>query len=105
MLATATVREIDRLLKNGELSQRKIAAQLGVSRGIVGAIASGRRGLYGRDPSDDLSAAHRAKSLPMRCPHCGYRIYKPCLICRVRQHQERQYAWRLLASSDVDGCS
>ena len=55
MLATATVREIDRLLKKGELSQRKIAAQLGVSRGIVGAIASGRRGLYGRNPSDDLS--------------------------------------------------
>jgi hypothetical protein len=103
MLATATVREIDRLLKKGEMSQRKIAAQLGVSRGVVGAIASGRRGLFGRDPSDDHSAAHRATSPPMRCPHCGYRIYQPCLICRGRQHRERQHVLRLLAPSDRHG--
>ena len=53
MLPLATVQEIRRLLDEGQLSQRKIAAQLGVSRGTVGAIASGRRGMFGREPDTD----------------------------------------------------
>jgi predicted XRE-type DNA-binding protein len=90
MLSAALVEEIDRLLHEGELSQRKIARCLGVSRGTVSAIASGRRGLFGREPADDDSADRRGCSIPVRCPRCGYRIYLPCLICRTRDHRRQQ---------------
>jgi hypothetical protein len=86
MLSTALIHEIDRLLKEGELSHRKIAARLGVSRGVVNAIADGRRGLYG----NDLLAQDRRSLTPMspaeRCSQCGYRVYLPCLICEAREH-------------------
>jgi hypothetical protein len=84
----ALVQEIDRLLKAGELSQRKIAERLGVSRGSVSAIAHGRRGLYGREPIENGSPLVPS-SPPMRCHRCGYRVYLPCNICRVREHRQR----------------
>lgn len=87
MLPTALIHEIDRLLKQGELSHRKIAARLGVSRGTVSAIAAGRRGLYGKDTPDENSHAHSPSSPPTRCPRCGYRIHPPCLICEARHHK------------------
>jgi hypothetical protein len=96
MLPTTLVHEIDRLLQEGELSHRKIAARLGVSRGTISAIASGRRGLYGKEPVD----AHLLRvpsSPPTRCPHCGYRVYFPCNICRTRAHRRRQRLLALLA--------
>ena len=89
MLPTTLVHEIDRLLREGELSHRKIAAHLGVSRGTISAIASGRRGLYGKEPFETYSPLVPS-SPPTRCPHCGYRVYLPCLICRMREHKQRQ---------------
>src|SRR4051812_48678685 len=50
MHTTDLLNEIHRLVRAGELSQREIAAHLEVSRGTVGAIASGRRSLVGREP-------------------------------------------------------
>jgi hypothetical protein len=96
MLTTALVQEIDHLLREGELSQRQIAARLCVSRGTISAIASGRRGLYGKDPRA-LRMPIRT-SRPTRCPHCGYRVYLPCLICRVREHHSRRRLLQLLAA-------
>lgn len=90
MLALSVVQEIDRLLQEGELSQRKIAARLGVSRGTVGAIASGRRGLYGKDPHDNHREPLPPQSPPRRCKRCGYYVHMPCLICRSRDYQERK---------------
>ena len=98
MLPTTLVHEIDRLLREGELSHRKIAAHLGVSRGTISAIASGRRGLYGKEPFEPHSPLVPS-SPPTRCPHCGYRVYLPCLICRIRQHQQRQRLLQLLAAA------
>ena len=89
MLPTALVHEIDRLLRQGELSHRKIASRLGVSRGTISAIANGRRGLFGKDP-DDNRAAHIRTAPPMRCPRCGYRVYPPCLICEAREQTRQQ---------------
>jgi DNA-binding XRE family transcriptional regulator len=97
MHTTALVREIDRLLRAGELSQRQIAARLKVSRGTISAIASGRRGLYGKDPFQKYSPLVPS-SPPTRCPHCGYRVYLPCIICRIRQHRQRQRYLRLIAT-------
>ena len=56
MLSLSLVEQIVDLLNEGELSQRRIAARVGVSRGTVASIASGRRGLFGRDPESDDDA-------------------------------------------------
>jgi hypothetical protein len=84
MLPTAVVYEIDRLLRDGDLSHRKIAVRLGVSRGTVSAIAAGRRGLYGKDPRASGRHSIAPTSPPARCRRCGYRVYLPCLICQAR---------------------
>jgi hypothetical protein len=89
MLPTSLVQEIDRLLKGGELSRRQIAQRLGVSRGTVSAIASGRRGLHGMDPLDERRA-RTPSSAPTRCSRCGYQVYLPCLICATRQQQQNK---------------
>jgi hypothetical protein len=90
MIADNVVQQIRQLLAQGELSQRKIARVVGVSRGTVSAIALGRRpdypsggAPYRRDPA-------QAETLlwgpgPMqRCPGCGGMVYMPCLACRIR---------------------
>jgi hypothetical protein len=86
MLPTSLVHEIDRLLQEGQLSHRKIATRLGVSRGTIGAIAKGHRGLYGMDPYKKRPPRAPTSS-PTRCPDCGYRVYLPCLICNARHHK------------------
>jgi hypothetical protein len=89
MLPQSLIHEIDRLLKQRRLSHRKIAARVGVSRGTVSAIASGRRGLHGKD----LREAEFRSLVPIapaaRCCRCGYRVYLPCLICAARQHKNQ----------------
>ena len=90
MHPTALIHEIDRLLKQGGLSHRRIAARLGVSRGTVSAIATGRRGLYGKEPIEEDHRSLAPASPPTRCPHCGYRVYPPCLICQARQHKDER---------------
>jgi hypothetical protein len=45
MLPIELVNKIDSMVREGTLSHRKIAAHLRVSRGLVNAIANGRRGL------------------------------------------------------------
>ena len=90
MLPLATVQEIRRLLDEGQLSQRKIAAKLKVSRGTVGSIASGRRGLFGREPEAERSELCSLDLPPERCPGCGAMVYMPCVLCRTRKYQERE---------------
>ncbi len=90
MLPLSKVKEVRRLLDEGKLSQRKIAKMLGVSRGIVGAIASGRRGIYGKEPQEnDFLGLPSEEFDPERCPGCGGWIYMPCAVCRVRAYLER----------------
>jgi hypothetical protein len=104
MLAKSTVDAIVQLLQAGELSQRKIAARLGVSRGIVGSIASGRRGFYGREPDDDGELGPGMPRSPaVRCPHCGYRVYLPCLICRTREFRQSQAILRAATEARREG--
>lgn len=103
MLPLATVQEIRRLLDEGQLSQRKIAAQLGVSRGTVGAIASGRRGMFGREPDTDHPDLCSLDLPPERCPTCGAMVYKPCVLCRTREFQEREQAIEGLAVCEGHG--
>jgi hypothetical protein len=97
MLSITVVNKIDDLLREGQLSHRKIAEQMGVSRSIVSAISRGSRGIYGKDEAGKYSPLTPA-SPPVRCPRCGYRVYMPCLICMVRQKHERQMLMQLLAA-------
>ena len=97
MLPVALVNEIDRLLRVGNLSQRKIAARLGVSRGVVSAIASGQRGLHGKETDRPHFPLHNAR-VPARCPNCGYRVYLPCLICKARSHHRSHLLIQILAA-------
>lgn len=84
MLQVAVVREIRRLLDERMLSQRDIAARLGVSRGTVWRIASGRRGLHGGDDVIRFTKREATKSLPTRCAGCGGKVHMPCRLCRTR---------------------
>jgi hypothetical protein len=84
MIRLAVVDEIQRLLDQGELSQRKIALRLGVSRGTVNAIALGKRPDYrARQPSREGEFPSPCGPAA-RCPSCGAMVYMPCLACRVR---------------------
>jgi hypothetical protein len=99
MLSIDLVHEINRLLRTGELSQRQIAARLQVSRGTVGAIASGRRGLNGKEDADQVPKPKTTRQQSMRCRHCGYRVYPPCRICIAREDRRQQLAEMTLVSN------
>ncbi len=97
MLPLAVVEEVHRLLQEGKLSQRKIAAKLGVSRGVVGAIASGKRGIFGSEAKPDDLGVFNTNALPERCLGCGATVYKPCVLCQTRQFVRRQETLRNVA--------
>jgi hypothetical protein len=90
MLPLVVVEEIQRLLAEGQLSQRKIAIKLGVSRGTVGAIASGKRGGYGREPDADQPELPSTDLPPERCQGCGAMVYMPCVLCQARRYAQRR---------------
>lgn len=82
MLSPALVAEVRRLLAEGRLSQRRIAAVTGVSRTTVSNIARGRRPDYAPRPQgDELDLACGPLG---RCPGCGGRVFLPCRLCHVR---------------------
>lgn len=93
MIELSLIKEAERLLAEGQLSQRRIAATVGISRATVGAIAAGRR------PDYEAIRAARAGELepsgpPARCPNCGGLVYTPCRLCQVRsmKNQEAEVA-------------
>ena len=99
MLPTTLVLEIRRLLDLGELSQRAIAQQVGVSRGIVAEMASGRRGDHGVEPEQQspITSPNRELTIPIRCPACGGLVYAPCRLCRAQAARAATLAaWRTL---------
>jgi hypothetical protein len=84
MLSEEKVREIEQLLLEGKLSQRRIAKMTGASRGSVNAIATGTRKLQGPKPVDDRPVP----SGPfVRCPVCGANTQMPCMTCFVRDER------------------
>ncbi len=90
MIAQNTVEKIRELLREGRLSQRKIARHLGVSRGTVNAIALGRRPDYEarrKCLADDII---RPRGPFVRCPTCGAKTQMPCLACQIRRWAVRR---------------
>ena len=97
MIAEAVVDRIRDLLIEGKISQRKIAHQVGVSRGTVNAIARGKRPDYAPErplPGVDFTPPG---GLPTRCPGCGGMVRMPCLLCHVRAVKRRRRSQRQLS--------
>lgn len=91
MISQGTVAEICRLLGEGELNQRQIADRLGISRGTVNAIATGKRGRHGARPRSEVGLPYDPEDAPpVRCPGCGARVYLPCIACRARNYGYRK---------------
>ncbi len=91
MLSKTVIEEIGRLLAEGQLSQRRIAAKLRVSRGVVGQIATGRRGLHGRVANPDTRADIDYQVAPTgRCLTCGVWVHLPCIACRAQEYRARR---------------
>jgi hypothetical protein len=86
MISSAKVAEIRALLDAGELSQRQIATLAGVSRGTIGAIASGKRVERLPRPTDEWEE----EGPIVRCPGCGGKVYAPCRLCRVRDDKQAE---------------
>ena len=84
MISQLAVEQIQRLLAERRLSQRKIARTVGVSRGTVGSIAKGHRPRIHRS-EDALGDPCRPLGPPRRCRGCGGLVFMPCLLCRVRE--------------------
>ena len=89
MLPLVVIQEVRRLLDEREFSHRKIADKLRISRGTVGAIASGRRGIFGREPDAAGPTLCCLELPPERCRGCGATVYKPCVLCSTRKYQAR----------------
>jgi hypothetical protein len=87
MIAPNVVQEIRRLLIEERLSQRSVALRTGVSRGTVHAIARGKR----RDLIPRIKDQEVEKPVgPLqRCPTCGGKVLMPCLLCRLREMQQK----------------
>lgn len=83
MITTDIIDEVRRMLREGRLSQRKIAERTGVSRGTVNAVASGKRVDYSNRPTRK-SDFTPPRGLPTRCPSCGGLVRMPCLVCYLR---------------------
>lgn len=83
------VLEVKRLLDEGNRSRRSIAAETGISRGTVNAIANGHRDLRGRTPEDDqLDGLPRLSTVAKRCSKCGGHVFMPCVLCEARRYAD-----------------
>jgi hypothetical protein len=85
MIAPEMVQRIERLLAEGKLGQREIAKVTGVSRGTVGAIATGRRPDYEELRRRRQEQQPERTGPPRRCPDCGALVLMPCLACALRR--------------------
>jgi len=89
MITPALVRRILTLLTQDGLSQRQAARRVGVSRGTVAAIVSGRRLPSSPDRPPLPAGESESSGLPERCPQCGGLVLMPCVRCHVEQAMRR----------------
>lgn len=101
MISPKIITEAARLLLARELSQRQIAARLGISRGTVLAVSRQRRSLKLRrvqraaKPRSKQQRRYvervtlHAARLPERCPECRNLVQLPCQICAGRKQRIR----------------
>jgi hypothetical protein len=90
MIEPAKIKEVERLLAIGQYSQRKIAKLTGVSRAIISDVAMGKRPDYEARRAAKKELEKGFGGPPRRCPTCGYLVYMPCQLCRVREIAEHR---------------
>ncbi len=76
MIAPNKAHRVLELLREGKLTQRSIADELGMSRSTVSSIATGRRAVQ--------RSADEPRAEYVRCPGCGGKVLMPCRVCNVR---------------------
>ncbi len=86
LIAASVIRQVEATLRRG-VSQRRVAKELGVSRGTVGKVAAGTLTSIARQEYEDtISERRRPKAVveTFRCPRCGgkSRVF-PCRRCFV----------------------
>ncbi len=88
MIAPTVIDDIRQLLAEGKLSQRKIAEQVGVSRGSVASVARGPRPDYESIRRERAVRAAEQEPLKLgplaRCSTCGGKVYMPCRLCALQ---------------------
>ena len=88
MMTGELIEIIRGLLARENSSQRAIARRLGVSRGVVQAVARGRPRL--RAPRERVTGNgfRPPAGMFLRCPGCGGKVQMPCLACYLRRQDE-----------------
>jgi predicted XRE-type DNA-binding protein len=89
MIPATVIAQIQDLLAEGKLSQRKIARIVSVSRATVGLVAAGKR-LPIAPRLSELEAGLVPSGPPVRCRGCGGLVYWPCRLCGVRAWIKRR---------------
>ena len=87
MIEPEVVAEVERLLKDGQLSRRRIAVATGVSRATVANIATGARGEKRRV---QYLRVLRTSGPYVHCRTCGGEARMPCLLCQVRAGMRKE---------------
>jgi hypothetical protein len=85
MIPAWKVQAIEALLAEDALSQRAIAKQLQVGRGVVAGIANGTRPDYHARRQAQVPPPPAVLQPTRRCPGCGALVQWPCLACRTRR--------------------
>jgi hypothetical protein len=101
MIEPQLVEQVERMLAEGKLSYRKIARFTGVSRGTIGAIASGRRRIQPRRICFWEEEPVVPDVPPQRCPQCGGMVYMPCRLCRMRKEMAKLPGIRALIRANA----
>jgi hypothetical protein len=96
MIERQLLEQVEQMLTEGKLSYRKIARFTGVSRGTIGAIASGRRRIQPKRTCFWEEEPLVPDVPPERCPDCGGMVYMPCRACRTRKEMAKTQDIRAL---------
>lgn len=84
MIASSTIRQVEHLLRE-RVSQRTIAARIGVGRGLVSRVATGRLTSTAREEYERVigDPPRPETTIPAtRCPRCGgLCVESPCRRC------------------------
>lgn len=84
MLTATQVAEVRALLGEGR-NQCEISRTLGLARGTVAKIASGRYPDHAAIRRVQEQGRDSQSEGPIgKCPACGHRVHLPCQICRAR---------------------
>ena len=85
-ITKSVAEKILRLLRTKKHSHREVAYIVGVSRGVVGNIARGKRyDFIKRVRKYDKYAPLLSTGPRLRCPTCGVMVFMPCRECEIKK--------------------